>query len=262
MLFFGLPDMRDFTLTVYKKLLTSLAKADYSFHTVEAFVQTPLAGRVIVLRHDVDRLPKNALVIAKIEKSAGIKASYYFRIVKESYDENIIRQIAELGHEIGYHYEDLSLCNGDYEAAIRHFELNLEKFRKIYPVKTICMHGSPMSKWDNRDVWKKYDYRDFGIIAESYFDIDYNQVFYITDTGRMWNNASSSVRDRVESGFDITIQNTSHLIAFANQKVLPRQIMINTHPQRWTDKPLPWVKELVWQNVKNVVKRIIIRRLR
>ena len=56
----------------------------------------------------MDRKPGNALVIAKIEKEIGIKASYYFRIVKESYDEDVIRQIAEMGHEIGYHYENLS----------------------------------------------------------------------------------------------------------------------------------------------------------
>ena len=42
--------------------------------------------------------------------------------------------------------------------AIDDFRLNLEKLRKLYPVKTICMHGSPFSKWDNRDLWKKYDY--------------------------------------------------------------------------------------------------------
>jgi len=36
--------------------------------------------------------------------------------------------------------------------------------------------------------------------------------------------------------------------------------MINTHPQRWTDNQVEWAKELVWQNVKNVVKRVIIYR--
>ena len=65
-------------------------------------------------------------------------------------------------------------------------------------VKTICMHGSPLSKWDNRDLWKKYDYRDFGIIAEPYFDLDFDEVFYLTDTGRSWNNSKASVRDKVE----------------------------------------------------------------
>ncbi len=40
-----------------------------------------------------------------------------------------------------------------FELAIDDFRLNLEKMRKLYPVKTICMHGSPLSKWDNRDLW-------------------------------------------------------------------------------------------------------------
>jgi hypothetical protein len=104
-----------------------------------------------------------------------------------------------LGHEIGYHYEDLSLCKGNYESAIKHFEINLNKFRKIYPVKTICMHGSPLSKWDNRDLWKKYNYRDFGIIGEPYFDMDFDDVFYLTDTGRRWDGDKVSVRDKVKS---------------------------------------------------------------
>ena len=60
------------------------------------------------------------------------------------------------------------------------------------------MHGSPLSKWDNRDLWKRYDYRDFGIIAEPYFDVDFNEVLYLTDTGRRWNNSKASVRDKVE----------------------------------------------------------------
>ena len=100
---------------------------------------------------------------------------------------------------------------------------------------------------------------DYGIIAEPYFDLDFDEVFYLTDTGRMWNNASSSVRDRVDSGFNIAIQSTSHLIALVEQNALPHQIMINTYPQRWTNKPLPWVKELVWQNFKNVIKRLMLK---
>jgi len=39
---------------------------------------------------------------------------------------------------------------------------------------------------------------------------------------------------------------------------LPDMIMINVHPQRWTDDYVPWVKELVAQNVKNVIKKLLI----
>ena len=33
--------------------------------------------------------------------------------------------------------------------------------------------------------------------------------------------------------------------------------MITTHPQRWTDNLLAWVKELLMQSVKNAIKRIL-----
>ena len=69
----------------------------------------------------------------------GIKGSYYFRAVPESWDEEVIRQIVEMGHEIGYHYECLNTTNGDMVAGIADFEKNLAALRKLAPVKTICM---------------------------------------------------------------------------------------------------------------------------
>jgi len=43
-----------------------------------------------------------------------------------------------------------------------------------------------------------------------------------------------------------------------NEQLFPQQAMLNFHPQRWNDKPLPWLKEFVWQNVKNQVKRGLV----
>ncbi|MCP4626060.1 MAG: hypothetical protein GY850_21495, partial [bacterium] len=133
---------------------------------------------------------------------------------------------------------------------------------EFYPVKTICMHGSPLSKYDNQKIWGKYNYRDYDIIADCNLDVDFNEVFYITDTGRSWNHSNASVRDKVNSKFDIKIKDTYHLIEKIQNNELPDKIMINVHPQRWNDDFLPWVSELVMQNIKNVVKRIIIHRLR
>jgi hypothetical protein len=275
--------MQDFTLTTYKKLLEELLASGYSFQTFQDFIQRP-EKKTVILRHDVDRKPGNSLVIAKIEKEAGIKASYYFRIVKESYDKYIIKKIAEMGHEIGYHYENLSEISKKkrvtskeelYELAIDNFRLNLEKLRKLYPVKTICMHGSPLSKWDNRDLWKRYNYRDHGIIAEPYFDVDFDEVFYLTDTGRRWDGDEVSVRDKVkgtevggrrsEVGDRISavrglrFRHTWDIIEAAENGLLPDKIMLNTHPQRWDDRFWPWMKELVWQNFKNVIKRYLLK---
>ena len=269
----------DFTIKTYKKFLTALPQQGYFFKTFEGYLQTS-NEKVIILRHDVDKLPNNSLRFAKIQYELGIKGSYYFRIVPQSFDEKIIRQIAEMGHEIGYHYENLSEISKKksvrskneeefqevlYKAAIDDFRLNLEKFRKLYPVKTICMHGSPLSKYDNRKLWSRYDYRDFGIVGEPYFDIDFSEVLYLTDTGRRWDGDDVNVRDKVDSegkmqSAKCKIKTTKDIIKAAEEGLLPDKIMLTIHPQRWTDNPVLWTKELLWQNVKNVVKRRVVRR--
>lgn len=254
--------MLDFTQAIFKVLLQNLKTHGWNFITFhEKIMGNNLPDKHCILRHDIDLLPNHALDIAYIEHSLGLKASYYFRVIPKSYDEKIIQRIKELGHEIGYHYEDLSLCHGDYIKAIKHFEQQLKRLRKFYPVKTICMHGSPLSKWDNRDLWKKYNYRDFGIVAEPYFDIDFNELFYLTDTGRRWDGDSVSVRDKVgtDSFSHHRFRTTRDIIDVTRNNLLPDKIMITTHPQRWNDNLLPWTKELILQNFKNVIKGIVIK---
>ena len=132
------------------------------------------------------------------------------------------------------------------------------------------MHGSPLSRYDNRLLWKKYNYRDFGITGEPYFDTDFGDVFYLTDTGRRWDGELYSLRDRVSSekqdqGFGSLVyssgnrrfHSSSDLINAANESRMPLKMMITLHPQRWDDHFLPWLGELLWQNIKNAGKRII-----
>jgi hypothetical protein len=145
--------MRDFTLHAYQQLLETLKAKQLPIYTFEEVCKNKPSGAYIVLRHDVDAKPENSLQTAKLEAALNIKATYYFRIVKQSNQPEIIREIAFMGHEIGYHYEDLSICNGNAEKAIRNFKENLNYFRQFYPVKTICMHGSPRSHFDNRNLW-------------------------------------------------------------------------------------------------------------
>ncbi len=61
----------DFTLSAYKQLIPTLKSQCYFFQTFEEYIQNP-KEKVVILRHDVDRKPENALVIAEIEKEAGI----------------------------------------------------------------------------------------------------------------------------------------------------------------------------------------------
>jgi len=160
-----------------------------------------------------------------------------------------------LGHEIGYHYENLTTYNGNLTKGIEDFEKNLINLQKLVPVSTICMHGSPMSKYDSKDLWEKYKYQDFGIIGEPYFDMDFNKVFYLTDTGRRWDGHKVSVRDKVITNFQQTYHSTNQIITSINKNELPKQIMFTFHPQRWHDNNLLWIKEILLQNAKNMIKK-------
>ncbi|WP_062053359.1 hypothetical protein [Aquimarina longa] len=246
--------MIDFTVRRYKKLLQALLNNEYQFQTFQEFIITP-QKKSIILRHDVDLLPKNSLVFAQIQASKGIKGTYYFRAVPESWDKEVILEIATLGHEIGYHYECLTTTKGDLELGIYDFQKNLSELRALVPVSTICMHGSPLSKYDSKDLWKTYKYQDYGIIAEPYFDINYDKIYYLTDTGRRWDGHKTSVRDRVNTVFTRKFHSTSEIIEVLNAAVFPNQVMFTFHPQRWNDNVLQWSKEFVMQNVKNVVKK-------
>ena len=256
--------MRDFTIDKYNQLLDSLIKQKYTFQTFNEYIIDP-AKRSIILRHDVDDRPNNSLVLAKIENSLGLKGVYNFRAVPHSWDESIIREISDLGHEIGYHYENLTTCGGNYEASINDFKLNLNKLRKLVPVTTITMHGSPKSKYDSRDLWKNYNYKDLGLIGEPYFDINFDKVLYLTDTGRMWDGYKVNIRDKVKSFKNMNLQNknykfhsTDNIITAAQKKELPDVIMFTIHPQRWHINNKLWLKELILQNAKNIVKRLIV----
>jgi len=243
-------------------LLKELQYNQHIFQRFVNFISIPASSNYVILRHDVDLKPENSLATAKLVHSLGIQGTYYFRIISETFKPDIIKQIEELGHEIGYHYEDMDLVQADnldkhINLAYESFCRNLERLRKVAPVNTACMHGSPRAKYDNKMIWSKYNYRDLGIIGEPYFDIDFNEFLYLTDTGRRWNGDKVSVRDRVNTKYDFNFKTTQDIIDAIPQ--LPDKIMINIHPQRWNDKLIPWTTELVSQNLKNIVKYFLIR---
>ncbi|MDA3904524.1 MAG: hypothetical protein PF484_00455 [Bacteroidales bacterium] len=300
----------DFTYTTLASLLETLSNRGFLFSTLHNFAaSSPSEARMIILRHDVEDDYNKALTFARTEHRMGIMGSYYFRLFPVADNDRIISQIAALGHEVGYHYDDLSVCKGNHEAALKRFQKNLAHLRQFAPVTTITMEGAPLSKYDNRDLWKQpltpqlleslnlessnpqqinpstnqpankitsqqanistnplstVHYSLFSIIAEPYFDLDFNQFFYLTDTGRCWDGWNVSVRDKVSQQEEwvkqgLVFHSTEQIIRAANEGRLPDKIMMTFHPQRWTDNHVFWLKELVLQRLKNVVKRGLVR---
>lgn len=249
--------MRDFTLKSYKTLVIALKEGGYTFQTFEEFATSPVQGKIVVMRHDVDELAENALKMARLENELGIRATYFFRIVKQSNVPEVIWQIADLGHEIGYHYEDPSLAEGDEAKAMASFAKNLAYFRKYYPVRSVCMHGSSTSKYDNRLLWKSHQLSDYGLVGEPYLSVDFNQVFYITDTGYAWDGGKYAIRDVVESGFGLRFHTTQEIVKCIQEGGFPEKAMFLAHTL-WTDSWIQWnwlhFRELLRNNLKLMAK--------
>lgn len=256
------PLNRDFTLEKYKDLCHELKK-NYRISPVINYLSRKPQGKVVVLRHDIDRNIMNAFRMAEIEYEMDIRSTYYFRF-PYTFKPDIIRKIQNFGHEIGYHYEILSKTRGNYEKAIDLFELELGEFKRICDIKTICMHGSPLSKFDNRDLWKRYNFQDFGIVGEAYLSFNDTNIDlqYFTDTGRTW-SGKKSIRDVIPTQSEITnikknIHSTDQLIDWL-KKEIPGELYLTIHPERWSNNFMEWILWGLLDHSMNFGKQIFTK---
>lgn len=243
----------DFTIRKYRDFIRAFVESGFRIVTVREYLETKPGGKVLVLRHDVDEQPQNALKMAEAEKELGVHATYYFRRVPKSDHPDVIRRIAAMGHEIGYHYEDLTLSEGDMPKAIESFSRNLEYFRQYSPVKTVCMHGSSSSRFDNREIWKQARLEDYGLIGEPYLSFDFNQVYYLTDTGYAWDGGKYAVRDKVNSAFSLSFHTTDQVIEAVRNGQFPEQSLVLAHTL-WTDSLPRWTFLHLREFFRNRVK--------
>ena len=248
-------NIQDFTHNQLRALYTMILTAGYIILPFDKYLTNkPFNQKFLILRHDVDRNKDNALEIAKIENELGICSSYYFRY-PYTFDPDLISKISSLGHEIGYHYEVLAKTRGDQNKAIQIFQNELQVFRNVYDVKTICAHGSPLSPYDNRDLWIEYQFTNFSIRGDAMISIN-TPVSFFTDTGRSW-NMRNNLRDSIKNVTGtIGIRTTGDLIAHIIQ-VAPPAVYLVIHPERWTAGGFAWYQQYCTDMAFNMGKGII-----
>lgn len=278
----------DFTLAKYKDLCEKILDSGYSIYSLEAYFSLQnKPEKFVIFRHDIDDEIdlKNSLKIAEIESNFGIMATYYFRTTNRVFKKDFIKKIADMGHEIGYHYETLGKTDGDIDLAFKLFKKELENIRTSYPVKTIAQHGGPLKgdqsaasfsglfniiinlifktknldSWLSKDIWKKYNFADLGILGEAYLSIDYKKVAYFTDTNRIWNDPKYRMKDFPEgnSNINIVINCTDDLIKIIKNNSIGK-IVITTHPSNWKSNLPEWISWLILQNIRNYGKKLLI----
>jgi len=257
---------KDYTQKKYACLIECLADRYPSYSILDYVLAQrshSLPESYFIMRHDVDANNLNALAMAQIDARNGIRATYYFRVKPLHFRPSIIKRIAELGHEIGYHYEVLSDTKGDLKKARLLFDANLKKIRSLAPVRTVCMHGRSLSPHNNLDFWKKYALEEFDLVAEPYLSIDYSNKYYFTDTSCCWDNRRYNLRDIVNSRGDMGISTTDDLIAFLRTSD-PKRGAILTHSIFWVDNWVLWTFNrflfLALNQVKLIKKKRLARR--
>lgn len=251
----------DFTLKSYSDYI-KLIKANFDniLKFDDYFSLEQSLSNFCIIRHDVDRKPENALKMAALEHTLGIRSTYFFRTKKRVFDKTIIRKIARMGHEIGYHYESLADAKGDYDLALQDFSNNLNKLRNIVRVSTVCMHGKPFSAYDSRDLWRQDDNHDllrnvFNIHGEVYLDINYNDIAYISDTGRNWQSDRFNVRDKVNSSINLNLTCKEDLVRYLKNP--HNKLVFLVHPERWNEGFCEYSFQFLKDQLINAAKKFL-----
>jgi len=204
----------------YHELMALLSQDKYIALPLNKMRRTYHDSKVVVgIRHDVDFNPFKALEMAYIEKSYGIRATYFFLATAEYYGkisdfiitrspgiESLFKEVHNTGAEIGIHNDLLTVLITD---KIDPYQFNKEEL-KLYkslriPIYGTASHGSALAKVtvpnyqifsdfassDSLDFQgKKYplgkhSLKECGFRYEAYF-IDFG--FYFSDSGGKWND--------------------------------------------------------------------------
>lgn len=242
-------NVRDFTFDHYGRLLDAALDNGYAFRTVHDRVTGPKPDEpTITVRHDVDRKVGTARSMARAEAQRGIPTTYYYRT--STFSPEVAAETETLGHEVGYHYEDLVKARGDFEAAHERFGRNLARFREHADVTTICPHGSPLSSHHNLDMWRgEYGIERYDLAGEAYLSIetsssDPGKPSYVSDTGRSWDTSIS------EFG---RIDTTDDLIE-ALESDGCEQLYLLVHPGRWSRSRPEQIQRVAWDLAAEVGK--------
>lgn len=244
-------NLRDYTFEDYGRLLDAATESGYDFLTVAGYLRTadpdePFA----VIRHDVDRKVETARSMARLEADRDVVSTYYFRT--STFEPEVVEEIADLGHEIGYHYETMASTRGTVDRAREEFAETLARFREIVDIQTACAHGSPLSSHGNLDMWDDdCTPEDFELLGEAYLSIDSghdddSKVTYVSDTGRSW---------RTEVPGYGRIETTGDLADAFRVGACPRAYLL-VHPCRWARNGRELVERAAWDVAAETAKSI------
>ena len=174
-------DLSQFTYQSYRKLLNYLSKKYRitSFSNIEETKKPYL-----ILRHDIDASPIEAIKMAKIENSMGVKSTYFVLLSHKLYNiffpENYkaLKTILKLGHEIGLHY-DLSAYDNYKVDYYQNLDTEVNILGKLLNTKISCISVHNPSINQKTDPFVNYSKYTNAYDKRLY-------ELYVSDSCRSW----------------------------------------------------------------------------
>lgn len=154
--------------------------------------------RYFVNRHDIDTDVETAKEFFKIEKTYGVKASYYFRL--STLDFDFMKEIEEYGSEASYHFEEIAqFAKNNHIKSKSELLKRMDEIKEIFKqnftmienrsgvkLETVCSHRDFVNRKlqiTNNEITKDLNLRkELGILCETY-DKDIMDSFniYVSD---------------------------------------------------------------------------------
>jgi len=198
----------------------------------------------LAIKHDVETNVERALQIAKIEAKHGIAATFFIQSYLLKGNEKLLKEIAELGHEVTYHYDVLDANNGDFELATEEFSKTVDKFENLgFPVTSVCPHGNPMMNrvgWNsNKDFFRNTSVATkfigiFDLVVQGKEKIKRDYT-YISDAGYGFKIISDIVGNDQVPSQDVSLSSIDELM---ERTASSQAMVISTHPHRWSQSSI------------------------
>lgn len=175
-----------FTLSHYAEICRLLVQNGYRSIFYDEDEASRDFIRVVILRHDVDQSLEQALRVAEIEYTCGLKSTFFvwirspFYNVFEASQSEIVRRLLTLGHQVGLHFDETAYnlpTLEDLNRAVDREARILSSFFEI-PMRVVSMHR-PSQRILESDI----NLDGFINVYQGRFFKEYK---YLSDSRRNW----------------------------------------------------------------------------
>jgi hypothetical protein len=228
----------DFTYRAFEEFCQLAAQ--HSVFTVADALSLPVLPSAfsLILRLDVDYREAHAVDLASIAQRHHLTGSFYFRQHGGQFDLDAMRAVAALGHEIGYHFETLDTCRGDFAQAESLFLENLQLLRAAgFTIRTVAAHGAVPTAptyHANLDLFTRAPdlFARAGLLGETTLSVDFARLIYCSDADWRWRRYEHRP-PTLTAGTPVSLR------AIMAELAGPvAALYLNFHPQQWFARPL------------------------